>query len=112
MTTAQLAKRIGVTQSRVVEMEKFEISGSLSLANLERAAEAMDCRVVYLFVPIRPLTETIQTRAREMADQQLSAVEQTMQLENQGINPGRRAEMRNDIIDKLLSRPARLWDTL
>lgn len=111
MTTAQLARRIGVTQPRIVEMEKAEVGGSITLQNLERAAEAMGCHVIYLFVPVKPLTETVQQRAAEMAEQQLAAVEQTMQLENQGVtDKARRDEARAELVNQLLRRPARLWD--
>ncbi len=113
MTTAQLAKRIGVTQPRIIEMEKSEISGAISLHNLERAAEAMNCRVVYLFVPTEPLTHTVRARAAAIAEQQLAAVEQTMQLENQGVTDKvKRDEALTDITNQLLRRPARLWDAL
>ncbi|MGZ6015062.1 MAG: mobile mystery protein A, partial [Phenylobacterium sp.] len=63
MTTGQLAGRIGVAQTRVSEMERSEIAGKLTLQSLERAAEAMGCRVVYALVPVRPLSQVIRERA-------------------------------------------------
>ena len=111
MTTAQVAARIGVAQPRISEMERAEVSGSISLHSLERAAEAMGCRVVYALVPMKPLTEMIRERAEIVADQKLAAVEQTMRLENQGVDDkARRREARQHILDELLRRPARLWD--
>lgn len=47
MTTKQLAQRLGVVQSRIVAIEKAEVSGSITLDSLERAAHAPDCRLVY-----------------------------------------------------------------
>ena len=44
MTTEHLAKRIGVSQPRVIEIEKAEVSGSITLKTLQRAANALDCR--------------------------------------------------------------------
>jgi predicted DNA-binding mobile mystery protein A len=113
MTTAQLAVRIGVSQPRITEMEKAEVSGSITLQNLERAAEAMDCRVVYLFVPANPLTQTMQARALKLAEQRLTAVEQSMQLENQGVTDKlNRKNALAGMVDQLLSKPARLWDNI
>jgi len=40
MTTRQLASRIGVGQSRVVDIEKGEMTGSITLDSLQRAARA------------------------------------------------------------------------
>ncbi|KRP85840.1 hypothetical protein AOQ72_04145 [Bradyrhizobium yuanmingense] len=57
MTTAQYAKRLGVSQPRIVELERSEQGGSVTLNTLQRAAEALGCRLVYVLVPERPLAE-------------------------------------------------------
>src|ERR1700730_5246061 len=67
MTTTQLARRIGVSQPRVVELEQSEVSGSITLHSLQRAAEALGCRVVYALVPDKPLEITLRRRAEEVA---------------------------------------------
>jgi predicted DNA-binding mobile mystery protein A len=111
MTTAQLARRMGVKQPRVVELERGEVSGNITVQSLERAAEALGCRLVYTLVPIKPLSAVIQERASTVARQQLASVDQTMRLEAQGVNDkDRQKEARDRLIEKLLRRPARLWD--
>lgn len=111
MTTGQLAKRIGVPQPRVVEMERGEAAGKITVQSLERAAEALGCRLVYALVPIEPLTKTLEDRANKTAAQQLASVEQTMRLEAQEVKD--KAAHKNahlHLVKKLLQRPARLWD--
>jgi predicted DNA-binding mobile mystery protein A len=111
MTTGQLAKRLKVQQPRVVELEKAEATGNITMQSLERAAETMGCRLVYALVPVKPLTDTLQERATLVADRQLASVEQTMRLEAQGItDKTRRKETRQQLANDLLRRPARLWD--
>lgn len=111
MTTAQFAQRMGAKQPRVIELEKGEAHGAITLQSLERAAEALGCRLVYTLVPIRPLTETIQARAALLAEQQLAAIEHTMRLEDQSVtDKARREETRAHLVTELLRRPARLWD--
>lgn len=113
MTTKQLGKRIGVSQPRITALEQAEVSGGVTLDSLERAAEALGCRVVYAFVPLVPLADTLEARAKEIADRQLAAVEQTMRLEAQGISNARvREGMRRQLMENLLRHPARLWDEL
>src|SRR5712692_6496883 len=85
MTTRQLADRLGVSQPRVVQLEKSEAKGSITLDSLERAAQALGCRVVYALVPAKSLTDTIEERAALLAQEQLAAVEQTMLLEAQEV---------------------------
>jgi predicted DNA-binding mobile mystery protein A len=111
MTTGQLAKRLGVHQPRVIELERGEATGNITVKSLERAAEALGCRLVYAFMPKEPLADTIRKRASVVADQQLAAVEQTMRLEAQGVDDrALHQEAHQQLVEKLLRRPARLWD--
>jgi predicted DNA-binding mobile mystery protein A len=111
MTTTQFARRLGITQPSAVELEKAEASHSITLRTLERAAEALDCRVVYVLVPNHPLEETLRDRAQDVAERKIAAVEQTMRLEDQSVTTkAARKEMLNDMIEQLLRKPARLWD--
>jgi predicted DNA-binding mobile mystery protein A len=111
MTTAQLAKRMDVRQPRIVELEKAEASGNITMRSLERAAEALGCQVVYALIPREPLTTTLEERALQVAERQLSSVEQTMRLEAQGVDDqAQRKRTLERLADDLLRRPARLWD--
>jgi predicted DNA-binding mobile mystery protein A len=111
MTTAQLARRIGVTQSRIPILERAEANGTITLKSLERAAEALGCRVVYALVPDNSLAQTLQRRAEQVADRQLNAVGQTMKLEDQAVDDAdARASQYARLVEQLLQRTARLWD--
>lgn len=111
MTTAQLGKRLGVSQQRAAMLEKAEAEGSITLKSLEQAAQTLGCRVIYVLYPEEPLTQTLRTRAEAVADQQMRAVEQTMRLEDQSVaDAGLRLETRAKLMEQLLKRPARLWD--
>src|SRR5271170_6645665 len=63
MTTGQLAKRLGVQQPRIIELERGAATGNITVKSLERAAEALGCRLVYTLVPEKPLADTIRQRA-------------------------------------------------
>jgi len=111
MTTAQFARRLGVSQPRISELEQSEAGGHVTLHTLQRAAEALGCRLVYALVPERPLAEIVSRRAKLVAERQSEAVEHSMRLEDQAVQDKRaRAELRRHLIDELLRRPARLWD--
>jgi len=110
MSTGQLAARMNVTQPRINELEAAEAHGNITLKSLERAAQAMGCRVVYLLVPERPLQVTLQERARAMAERQFAAVQQTMRLEDQAVGSRTfRREIIRQAAEKLLLHPSRLW---
>ncbi len=111
MTTSQFAKRLGVSQPRIIKLEKSEVDGSVTLQTLQRAAEALGCRLVYALVPKEPLAETVRERAELVAQRQLTAVEHTMRLEDQSVKSKTAVkDLRDQLIEELLRRPARLWD--
>src|SRR5271154_7181917 len=64
MTTAQLARRLGIRQPSVVALEQSEAKGTIELATLRRVAEALDCTLVYALVPKKPLEDIVRERAR------------------------------------------------
>lgn len=86
MTAEQLASRIGVTRPRVYEMEKSEVSGSITLDSLERAARALDCQLVYALVPRKPLQELVIERANHLAKKRLAYAAHSMALEDQSVD--------------------------
>jgi len=97
MTTAQLANRLGVKQPSVVAIEQSEAKGAIELATLRRAAEALDCTLVYALVPNKPLETTIRERARAFARRRRGPVEHSMVLEDQKVK-GKDLEARLDEI--------------
>src|ERR1700742_3869223 len=83
MTTRQLAKSVGVTQAAVVDAERTEAKGDITLATLQRYAAALGCELSYALVPKRPLQEVVKERADRIARDQVSRVRHSMALEDQ-----------------------------
>ncbi|MCH2199069.1 MAG: mobile mystery protein A [Flavobacteriales bacterium] len=111
MTTSQLSKRLGVTQARVSVMEKAEVNESLTLASLKKAAEAMNCALVYHFVPHQTLEEMVQAKAKEKALRILRSVDQTMALEDQSSNKELLLEELEEITRRLIEeRIKEIWN--
>jgi len=111
MTTRQLAKRIGISQSGVVGLEKGEVQGSVSLVTLQQAAEALNCTLVYALVPNTSLEEMVRDRAQQVATDQLARIPHTIRLEDQGLAPSELAAQHERLVQELLKgAPRRLWD--
>jgi predicted DNA-binding mobile mystery protein A len=110
MTTRQLAASVGVSQAAVMDAERAEARGDITLSTLRRYAEALDCEVTYALVPRRPLKDVIEQRADRIAREEISRVRHTMELEEQGTGDDEReravAALRRQILD---GRPSRLW---
>lgn len=108
MTSAQLASRLGVAQPSVIELEQSEAEKRITLQTLERAAEALGCRLVYVLIPQKPLEETLNERARVVAAKKMASVEHTMRLEDQAVRD--KGETERKLVNTLLAKPGRLWD--
>jgi predicted DNA-binding mobile mystery protein A len=108
MTTAQLAFRMGVKQPSVISFERSEARGSIEMATLRRAAEALDCTLVYALIPRKSLEATVRERAGEFARRRLEPIEHSMLLEDQKVTE-RDADARiDDILDE--TNPRLFWD--
>lgn len=106
MSAADMGVRMGVSGASVRSLEEKEITGGIRLSSLRRAAEALDCTLVYAFIPASGLEETVKRQAQWVLDEQLGRVRQTMALEEQGgemLRSGREAQLQS-VIDS-----RRLW---
>lgn len=111
MTTAQMARRLGVSQPRVVAIEQAEAKGSITLETLERAAHALDCRVVYALVPQKPLEATVEDQAHRVARKRLQSTSHTMALEAQSVEKQDQAAQIERLSRQLQERSSSsLWD--
>ena len=111
MTTAQMARRMGVSQPRIVELEQSETKRTVTLKSLERAAQALNCSLVYALVPNEPLDKQIHERARQVALSHMKATAQSMRLEDQATSTRVEDRETTELVEELIEkRPSRLWD--
>jgi predicted DNA-binding mobile mystery protein A len=108
MTTARFAIRMGVKQPSIISLEQSEARGSIELATLRRAAEALNCTLVYALLPKKSLEATVRERASEFVRRRLEPIEHSMLLEDQMVTE-RDANAR---IDQILeeTNPRLFWD--
>lgn len=86
MSADDLAIRMGISGASVRSMQEKEMTGGIRLSSLRRAAEAMDCTLVYAFVPNESLSHTVEQQARRVYQRQVDRVRQTMVLEDQDVD--------------------------
>ena len=111
MTTRQLAERLGLAQPTVVDAEKNEAAGRITLSQLRRLAGALDCELRYVLVPRIPLAERVDAQAERKAREQVASVAHTMALEAQGTDSEFQRRQIDEVKDELLrGRRSRLWD--
>jgi len=83
MTGPQLAVRLGISAPGVFAMETSEANNKITLNALNRAAEALDCKVVYALVPNSSLNKFVDAQAHRKTEALVKPVAHTMKLEKQ-----------------------------
>jgi predicted DNA-binding mobile mystery protein A len=80
----ELGERLQASRSLAAQQEKAEIEDRITLKSLRACANALDCDLVYAFIPRGESVEaTLARRARAAASQTVRRVEHSMALEYQ-----------------------------
>jgi predicted DNA-binding mobile mystery protein A len=115
MTSRQLAERVGVQQSSITRLEERESLGKVTLELLARAAQAMNCKLIYAVVPndrYGDLEMIVDERARALAQQLVRRADHSMRLEQQGSDAPDLANQVDSLAADLKSRmDSRIWRT-
>ena len=100
----------GVSGPRATEaeLEASEAQGTIGLGSLRRAAEALDCELVYFLVPRRSLQEAVEHQARRVAAEHLARIGHHSRLEDQALSDTDAAEELDALAADLVDRRG-LW---
>ena len=112
MSMQQLGNKLNVSKQGVMDFEKREKDGSITIKSLREIARVMDMQLVYGFVPNDgSLDELVEKRATELATQIVMRTANTMKLEDQA-NSKKRLEtaIRERAIAIKNEMPKILWD--
>ncbi len=80
-TERQQAGMLGISGPALHKAEKSESEDRITLGQLRRLAEGLDCELVYSLVPRRPFEEVVQERARVIASAEVFGVAHSMELD-------------------------------
>lgn len=95
ISSRQLAQIIGVDMSAILRLEEREPEGRVTLEMLNRAAQAMNCKVIYAIVPSdehNSLESIVEIKSIKAAGDLIQKVEHSMRLEDQG-SPDSKSEL-------------------
>lgn len=109
-TERQQAGRLGISGSTLHKSEQSEADERITLGQLRRLADGLDCELVYALVPRKPLTEVVRDRAKQLAKEEVYGVAHTMSLEDQRPTDERIQKQVAGRVDELLrGKWSALW---
>jgi predicted DNA-binding mobile mystery protein A len=107
MTLKQLAGRAHLSTPTVAQAERGEAAGKVTLATLRKMAHAMECELVYAFVPKTDVDVLMKNAAQEKAKRTLTAADVHMALEDQRVT--RSIEERIERLARKLVAEGDVW---
>lgn len=111
MTGAQLARRMQVAPAAVAQFEKREREGTITLESLRKCAHALDCELIYVFLPRTTLTQMVDQRVHAHARHSVESVDRTMGLEGQATGKQYKREQLARLVAEYEETPPRdLWN--
>jgi predicted DNA-binding mobile mystery protein A len=112
MSMLQLGNKLSVTKQGILDIEKREKEGAITIKSLREIASALDMQLVYGFVPNDGSLEAlIEKRANKLAKEIVLRTSNTMHLEDQ-VNSKKRIEkaIKERAIIIKNEMPKILWD--
>jgi predicted DNA-binding mobile mystery protein A len=111
MSGAQLGRRMGLSRSRISQLELAEPEGGVTLKTLRDVAAALGGRFVYAIVPESGTIEgVIMNRARQKAEALVRQASMHMALEKQALGEEQNRREIERIADELVRQlPADFW---
>jgi predicted DNA-binding mobile mystery protein A len=110
MSGAQLGERMGLSRNRISVLERREVEGDITLNQLQKLAEKLNCDFTYALVPRKSIENIIEDRAQEVAFNSLDANSQNMFLEDQSIDEEAKKRLLNLIREQVIESGGRaLW---
>jgi predicted DNA-binding mobile mystery protein A len=112
MSMEQLGKKLSITKQGVMDIEKREKEGAITIKSMQEIAKAMDTQFVYGFVPkVGSLEQMIENRALEIASKIVERTSTTMKLEDQANSKERIEKAIKERASEIINKtPKILWD--
>lgn len=112
MSMEQLGKKLSITKQGVMDIEKREKKGAITIKSMQEIGKAMDTQFVYGFVPkAGSLEQMIEYRALEIASKIVERTSTTMKLEDQANSKERIEKAIKERATEIINKtPKILWD--
>ncbi len=112
MSSIQLAERLGISTPRATQMERMEAEDRITLKQLRRVADNLDCELVYALVPKTSIDSMIEKQAKVKAKELVMKADTQMKLEAQQLTDEVLQDQIKHETDRLIREmPRDLWNT-
>ena len=108
MSGSDLAARMGISPKTVPDIERSEVAETIKLETLRRAANALNCDLVYVLIPRTSLDTMVADQARRKALTHLDPVAHHGLLEDQAVSDEGFEVQINELAERFVDKRG-LW---
>jgi len=110
MTDSQVSRKLSITPSAVKKFEKNELKGTINLNSLQKIADVLNCKFVYVLVPNDTLENIIDSQVEKVATKMINQINHSMLLESQEVNKKDSKVQLNNLKKELKENPSsKIW---
>lgn len=111
MSGNQVARRMGVSRNAIYQAERNEPEGAITIAQMQKIADAMGGEFIYAVVPKGSVRDVIRERAREKAEARIRRASAHMALESQSLTKQQTKRRIDDLAEELArDMPPDFWE--
>lgn len=111
MSSPQLAARLDISKSQASQIERMEMEDRITLKQLRRVANVLDCELQYMLVPRQPIEVTVHEQAKLKAEKLVNLTNIQMTLEAQQLSTEKLQKQIDFEIERLVrDMPRDLWE--
>ncbi|MFB3100133.1 MAG: mobile mystery protein A [Gammaproteobacteria bacterium] len=111
MSSPQLARRLDISKSQASQMERMEIEDRITLKQLRRVADSLECDLVYALKPRKTVDEMVRNRAKQKAQNLVNKTDVQMKLEEQQLSSEKLKSQVDYEVERLVREmPRDLWE--
>lgn len=113
MTQTQVGKKLSRSPQAIDRLEKSEKKQTITLNSLDEVAQALNCRVVYLLIPEKPILEQVEQQMQKKAHAILAHVHHSMTLEQQGTTVTEQEHQLKELVEEMRRKEniSFIWET-
>ena len=109
LSSSDLAAKAGISQGRIIQIEKAELSGDVKISTLKHVGSSMGLKLVYGFVPETSYEDLLQAEAKKRVEERIDQVDHLMMLHKKKLTQDEKELLHSKYVMEYLAKPRQIW---
>lgn len=109
LSSSELGSKAGISQGRVIQIEKAELTGEVKISTLQQVGSSMGLKLVYGFVPESSYEELLNSQAQKKVNERINQVDHLLVLHKKRLNKDEKEMLKAKYLSEYLAKPRQIW---